>query len=552
MFKENRKHLQGTLFDYIGVSDKKKKKLENSKYKMFYDEIFCNIKETEFEDMYSTLPSRPNYPVNILFGSLILKHMRNWTFEKLFENVEFNLLTRTALGLNDFNEETFSDTTLFNFINYISDYQISTGINLFEHVFDGLTKRQLKKFNIKTDIQRSDSFLAGSDICNYSRLQILVEILRRLYKNISEKEQKKFKDNFSRYLDKTSGQYVYQLKKTNLEKELEKIGRTYYVLNKGLKKKYNGMKIFEIFQRVFFEHFKIEDKKAIAIENKQLKSDILQSPDDEDATYRKKRNKMSKGYSVNVTETCNQKNDFNLITDIVVEPNIKDDSVILDENLMKIKAKTPDLNELHSDGGYASEKVDEKMKSLGINQIQTAIRGTKPDIRIDITKTGKDEYEISCPNQKVISKKTKTRYKAEFKESICLLCNKNKECKLQKQKNKRVLYFRKKDEIKRNRMKNKENLPKERQNLRTNVEATMNEFTCKLKNGKKLKVRTIFKAKMFAFLTGVGINFGRIYRNSKKVIKKDGNIAVLLKLYFSNIKIITKLLENIIYTKKFA
>ena len=312
------------------------------------------------------------------------------------------------------------------------------------------------------------------------------------------------------------------------------------------------MKIFEIFQRVFFEHFKIEDKKAIAIENKHLTSNILQSPDDEDATYRKKRNIISKGYSISATETCNPENNFNLITDIKIEPNIKDDSKILAENIEIIKGKTPDLKEMHTDAGYTSETVDKKMEELGIKQITTAIRGAKPNIEIKIEKIEKDKYEVSCPNQKVISQKTNTKYKAEFKENICILCNYNKECKMQKGKNKRVYYFRKEDEKKRKRMKNRKELPKNRQNLRANTEATMNEFNHKLKNGKKLRVRTIFKAKIFAFLTGVGINFGRIYRNSKKMLKKDGNIAIIFNDYFFNIKKSLKILENNIYMKKIA
>ena len=202
--------------------------------------------------------------------------------------------------------------------------------------------------------------------------------------------------------------------------------------------------------------------------------------------------------------------------------------------------------------GYTSEKIDKKMEELGIKQIPTAIRGANPSVEIKIKEIEKGKYEVSCPNQKVISQKTKTRYKAEFNENICILCNYSNECKMQKRKNKRVFYFRKEDEIKRKRMENRKELPKNRQNLRANSEATMFEFVGKLKNGKQLRVRTIFKVKVFAFLTGIGINFGRIYRNSKKMQKKDGNITIIFNGYFSKIKKSLKILENYIYMRKLA
>ena len=47
--------------------------------------------------------------------------------------------------------------------------------------------------------------------------------------------------------------------------------------------------------------------------------------------------------------------------------------------------------------------------------------------------------------------------------------------------------------------------------LRPNIEATMQEFKTKTKNG-KLKVRGVFKASLFAYSMGISINFGRIYR----------------------------------------
>jgi len=56
-----------------------------------------------------------------------------------------------------------------------------------------------------------------------------------------------------------------------------------------------------------------------------------------------------------------------------------------------------------------------------------------------------------------------------------------------------------------------EELPEERRKLRCNIEATVNEFVCKMPR-RKLKVRGAFKATVFAFCVAMSVNFGRIYR----------------------------------------
>jgi len=74
-----------------------------------------------------------------------------------------------------------------------------------------------------------------------------------------------------------------------------------------------------------------------------------------------------------------------------------------------------------------------------------------------------------------------------------------------------VFYFTHEDYLARRRQNRIHEIPKERRTLRNNVEATVNEFVCKMP-GKKLKVRGAFKAAVFAYSVAISINFGRIYR----------------------------------------
>lgn len=512
MFKANVKHKQTDLFGlFFSLPERMKKQVKQSKEYYFYKIIFSQIDERIFKALYSEKKSRPNAPINVLVSALILMNHNNWTYEQLFKEINFNILVKIALGLDSIGEQPFSPATIFNFQNRLQDYYVKTGENLLEQVFDSLTGEQLKQLKIKTDIQRTDSFAAVSNIRNYSRIQLLVEVILRLWRVLSEEDKERFRERFKEYIGKSSGQYIYSLKKSEFPRVLEKLGEMYYWIDKNLRPLYADKEIFEIFERVYSEHFTVVKEKIEVKPNDELNSGILQSPDDIDAVYRKKNGKEIKGQSVNVTETANPANKINLLTDISVNAANKDDSKVLNERLEPIKEKTPEIKELHFDGAYGSEANDQKMEEMGITAIQTGVKGPKAEVEIVIEKEDEEQYKVSCPYQTVYSQKTPKRYKAEFNLKICANCELKDKCFAKENKQNRVYYFNERDYLFRKRKREIEKIPEERRKLRSNVEATVKEFTCRMP-GKKLKVRGIFKTELFAFSVGIGINFGRIFR----------------------------------------
>jgi len=78
-----------------------------------------------------------------------------------------------------------------------------------------------------------------------------------------------------------------------------------------------------------------------------------------------------------VTETCDPQNEFQLINKVQVEPSDVEDAEMLKQALPDLKTRT-DVHQIHTDGGYGSPDVDEAMREVKVEQIQTAIRGRKP------------------------------------------------------------------------------------------------------------------------------------------------------------------------------
>lgn len=511
MFKANN---QPELFSFENeLSSKVRKALEGSKEKWFYHLILRNINEMDFRALYSDKASRPNAPVNILVSALILKEFKGLSYDELMESVMFDLRFKTALGLSSLGEVPFSRATLFNFQNRILDYQQQTGLNLIERVFDNLSAEQIKKLSVKADIQRSDSTLVCSNIKKYSRLQLLIEVLTRLDRILEEEDRQFIAEQLQPYLKNGTDKYIYGLKANQLPHELENLGKVYYRVFEWMSRKeqYKDKQEFINFSRAYREHFVVVEGEVSSKPSEELTSSMLQSPDDQDATYRQKNGQHSKGFTINGTETANPENPLQLITDISVTANNIDDSQILNGRLDKIKEKTPELNEMHTDGGYGSEDNDKKFENLEIDHITTAVRGRESEIekKIEQTPGSSGVYTVECPFQKVQSSPTKKRHKVRFDINICRKCPLNDKCQIFK--NKGRYYFTHEDYLQNRRNRNIMNIPEERRKIRPNVEALMNEFKIRTPGG-KLKVRGLFKATLFAFNSGIAINFGRIYR----------------------------------------
>ena len=515
MFRKNDAHLQRSFFAVDELLSKSQmKEFQKSREWWYYELVFKRIDEKLFEPLYSEdEKSRPNAPINSMVSALILHSTGRWSYEFLMRQVRFDLLTRKAIGLTSFDEVPFCEATLFNFQKKLLAHAVSTGSHLIEQIFDGLTAKQLETLKIKTDLQRCDSLQVESNIRSYSRIQLLIEVLLRLYRILSDNDKKQFGSLFAPYAGKTSGQYIYKVEQDKFDKELEQLAEAYRALCETVKSTYGETDIARIFSRVFEEHFTSVDSKIVVKSSEELHSGCLQSPDDEEATYRKKRGVGYRGL-LTATETCNPENEVQLITDIHVTANNRDDSDELHDRLDGIKEKTPEIGVLYTDGGYGSEENDEKMKDLGIEQIQTAIKGRESAVDIVITKSQDGLYEVHCPHQSAEVCQGRKRLKATFDGKVCESCPMRDVCPSIVRKSCHVVYFDDQDVLRQKRQRNIQGLPVERRGLRANVEATMREFSRRTEGG-KLKVRGIFKAQMFALTTAIGINFGRVYRHAQ-------------------------------------
>ena len=106
-FKTN--DCQQLSFDdsFMNLTERERKALENSWAKIFADEIFPAIDEERFSVLYSDKASRPNAPVNVIIGALIIKELFDYSDDEIVENLMLDLHLQYALHTTSFAFDVF-------------------------------------------------------------------------------------------------------------------------------------------------------------------------------------------------------------------------------------------------------------------------------------------------------------------------------------------------------------------------------------------------------------------------------------------------------------
>jgi hypothetical protein len=527
LFKQNNYKTNEQLFTAEDLYDDKiSKLLKNSWAISFREHVFSKINEENFKYLFKDHDSsRPNKPINILIGLEIIKEIFDYTDDELIEQFHLNLSIIVALGLNKIGELSLGERTLYNFRNRILEYENLTGENLYEKEFKLHRDYLIKKFDIETDQQRTDSFLVGSNIRKMSRIELITKMIQLLYEELPDDGKNEIKNDLKMFLGDDPYRLIYKKKKAEIEKMLEEGLKQLALLLNKLEK--NDTPLLETGKRLLNEQgTQVDDEEWRLKDSKEIKADSIQSLNDLEATYRKKGKKECRGYVSNIVETANKENELQIITDVSVDKSIVDDGKHMASRLDSLRKETR-IKDLIGDGGYDTDELREKCNQVEnpVELITTGIKGgdldnetlTSLDFKIE------ENEIISCPagispsEQRYNAKEKKIV--AKFDKETCSKCQYNNICPGNRQKKYYNIVISKKKiatDIKRYRLNNDKDY-RSKCCLRPAVESTVWQFNKDLNRG-KVRFRGKVKIRARMLLKGIGINFKRVMKREKKKI----------------------------------
>lgn len=441
MFRENNSHKQAVLFDSSNwMNPKIREKLEKSWAPIFYEHVFCQIDEKPFAVLYGTT-GNPNFPVNILLSLEYIKHWKGLNDQDLLDAFYFDYQVNYAVGIRVLGEMNLAPRTLYYFRERIYTYCLNnpSGEELLFSQFNDLLQNFIKLSGISMEEQRTDTTLFKSNIKKAGRISLAYDVLLKAVKGIPEEA---LTDSLKKVLEPDFKTYILYKSRTEdgesrLTQLLENLGEA----NEILKASPDTMNSDEarIAQR-FLREQAIIDKETgnlVPKDDKDIKSDSLQSAHDEDATFRRKNNVSQSGYVLQLSETCGTENPYQLITDFAVDTNNTSDVEILKKRLEVISGNTG-CTDMYVDGGYHSEDVHETAKENGIEIHLTDMTGRKPTKKIPATDFEIDEKTNvieRCPkgHTPINAGVNKSQTSAHFPHEVCANCPLKEQCYSKKQ-----------------------------------------------------------------------------------------------------------------------
>jgi hypothetical protein len=173
--------------------------------------------------------------------------------------------------------------------------------------------------------------------------------------------------------------FCYRLTHDQVPGKLQAVGEVLLRLKAELTI-YGDEPAYQLLLSVLTEHFELVLTTATTAASLHTKppqevgAASLQSPDDQEATYRTTDQGHLVGYKANAAEICAPENPFQLITSIQVAPNLADDQDLMAEALPGLIERAG-LTKLWTDGGFTGAKADRTLAQYKLEQVPTALRG---------------------------------------------------------------------------------------------------------------------------------------------------------------------------------
>lgn len=479
---------------------------ENHWHNQFHKQVYLRIDEVIFKVLFNETTGAPNSSISLLVGMMIIKEAFGWSDAQLFEHCRFNLLTRSALGLINMNDDVPTESTYYLLRKRIYDYQKQGGLDLLAKNFEHITKGQIKEFEVNGHSIRMDSKLIGSNIAYFSRYEVIHQTLCRFYKTLNKSEIKSISASFREQLAEISKEEPLKTIYRSTREEIKSRSQSLGVLIFSLLKLFTETTTeqYQLLQRVFDEQYKITEEQQIQLRPKEeISSSSIQSPHDPDSAYRQKDDRKVKGYSINITETASDE-PLNLITSVIVDKaNVPDTSFVQAAIEDTVEVTGQKVDKVFADGAYQSPANDEFCE--GIDMVYTGIQGSASRYELEMTPDG--------------LRVTDTKTGECFKATLAKKLKNSKEDRWKITTAQGYYYFGQSairaSQIRRT-MKER---PIEELQKRNNVEATIFQLGLFLRNS-KAKYRGLFKQQSWTLCRCLWINLVRIMNFLKQTCQR--------------------------------
>lgn len=432
-FKENSYQQLSICDSFSGLTAREQKALENSWAHIFATEVFPSIDEKRFSVLYSSKASRPNAPVNVTVGALIIKELFDYSDDEMVENLMLDLHLQYALHTTSFEEQPLSDKTLSRFRKRCYDYENLHNVDLYHECVKDLSDKIAKMMKLNGRIRRMDSMMIEANIRKLSRLELMYTCIAKLVLYLEKQDSQMLTQQLKHYTDPEDYNRVFYHHRyeDSMQTEQQLLNDCDELL-RICDTSFEDVTEYELFIRCVSEQTKVENgvRRFCTKEDRQLNSRTMINPSDPEATYRKKENEIHRGYVANVEETVGKNG--SVVTDYEYEANIYSDPRFLKDRLEELPEQEEGLLMI-TDGGYFSNENMETASKKNIQLITTDLTGSDAKDILNYFTYNEDQTKVlKCPAGNIPRSSytvSNEKIRSSFNKGQCEHCPYKDQCK---------------------------------------------------------------------------------------------------------------------------
>ena len=408
------------------ISPSLRRRLESSWAHLFRIEILPILfrNEDKYAMLYGTT-GRPNFSVARLLGLCLLEEWNDLGDQEALDTFSFDVRWRYALDADE-EEDYLSRRSLVEFRRRLA--ASDPDMTLIRDLFDAIRDSAIEKMGLSATSQRLDSTHIISNIQVRGRLALFSHTLTLFLKSLDEEHVSRVPEEIRQWHEREPEGW-FGLGPAEQRTELDELARYVHelVLLFGKDKDMTTTEPYLLLTRLFSEQCE-PTGSSVRVKTRSAGA-TLQSPYDPDASCGHKE----PGYSLHITETCNNDKKTEIITDYEVHGAARSDIGKILTVIERLDAAGLKPQVLFADGGYPSVPSALKIIEQGIELVAPVNRSRLGD---DVT--GRDLFVfddtgrvVCCPrghapiDHRVLSgNNTKRRsLHAIFDGDICRACD---------------------------------------------------------------------------------------------------------------------------------
>ena len=343
---------------------------------LFRSQLLQVMPVKELAERFDPIMGAPTKELYSMAGFIFLKEYFDLTIEEAVYHYVVDPCWQYALNVNPVTA-SMSHATVERYSSYFRDSALA------HRVFHRVTSALIDILDLDVSRQRLDSTHIYSDMATFGRTKLMGVTIKRFLKQLKRQDKDLFaqlkEDLRQRYAVSESKlfgdhQGTRQQMRQRVAEDLLTLVSTYSE-HAGIP----GWTTYKALKRVLEEQCDVEEEEVTL--KKKTGGNVMQNPSDPDASY---DGHKGSGYQAQISETCSEANEAQLITGVSVEPAHCPDQDALKPMLDQLDTNDRQPELLFADTLYGSDENVEAAAQQGID-LQSPVSGVTPGNAADLT-----------------------------------------------------------------------------------------------------------------------------------------------------------------------